>query len=96
MRLPQPSNAPFFRYDRYDMVFIDPNIFGDLPVSELPEYLALTMPDFDDRPGAQPNLSRYELLKSFARGKLFPWIEIDPTATTANPLIEIYRLRKDS
>jgi len=50
----------------------------------------LTVPDYDDRPPLAGVLGHYELRASFPRGKLFPWIEIDPTSTTVNPLIEIY------
>lgn len=94
VRLPQPSNSPFFRYDRYRLRFIEANRLHDLPEKLQPRYLALTVPDYDDRPAATAILSRYERLAVFPRAKLFPWIEIDPTATTANPLIEIYGLKQ--
>lgn len=92
-RFPQPSNSPFFRWDRYRLRFIEPTIASTLPEKLSPDYLALTVPDHDDRPWFGPVLERYELLASFPRGKLFPWIEIDPTSTTANPLIEVYGLK---
>jgi len=92
-RYPQPSNSPFFRWDRYRLRFIEPQVAANLPEKLLPPYLALTMPDHDDRPWFGANLKRYELLASFPRGKLFSWIEIDPTSTTANPLIEVYGLK---
>ncbi len=91
LRYPQPSNSPFFRYDRYRLEFIEPGLAASLPPGKLPGWLALTIPDYDDRPALGPVLPYYELVASFPRGKLFPWIEIDPTSTTANPLIEIYR-----
>jgi hypothetical protein len=94
LRYPQPSNSPFFRWDRYRLRFIEAKLFAGLPESALPSYLALTMPDYDDRPQLGAALGRYELIASFPRGRLFPWIEIDPTSTTANPLIEIYGLKE--
>ena len=95
LRLPQPSNAPYFRYDRYDLRFIEtPALFAALPVAELPEYVATTSPDHDDRPFMEPNLSRYDLAAEFDRPWLVPWIAVHPTATTANPLIDVYRLRR--
>jgi hypothetical protein len=94
LRYPQPSNSPFFRYDRYRLKFIEPTLAGSLRDAQLPRFLALTIPDYDDRLVLGPVLSRYELLASFPRGKLFPWVEIDPTSTTANPLIEIYGLKE--
>ncbi|HEX4049241.1 MAG TPA: hypothetical protein VH309_15445, partial [Elusimicrobiota bacterium] len=95
LRLPQPSNAPYFRYDRYDLRFIESaGLFATLPASQLPEYVAVTSPDYDDRPAMEPALSRYELAAEFDRSSLFPWFRIDPTATTADPEIDIYRLKR--
>lgn len=94
LRLPQPSNAPYFRYDRYDLRFIESApFFATLPPAELPQYVAVTAPDYDDRPAMEPNLSRYERVARFDRARLVPWIRVHPTATTADPLIEIYRLK---
>lgn len=93
LRLPQPSNCPFFRFDRYNLLFIKPALFKDVPSRELPEYLALTLPTYDDRPLLGDNLRRYELAASFDRARLLPWIKVDESAMTANPLIEIYRLK---
>jgi hypothetical protein len=95
MRLPQPSNAPYFRYDRYDLRFFESaGLFAVLPAAELPQYLAVTSPDHDDRPDMEPNLSRYELAAEFDRPRIVPWIRIHPTATTADPVIDIYRLKE--
>ncbi|MBI4062099.1 MAG: hypothetical protein HY403_11810 [Elusimicrobia bacterium] len=94
LRYPQPSNSPFFRYDRYRLKFIEPKLAPALPPERLPRWLALTVPDYDDRPALGSVLPRYELRASFARGRLFPWIALDPSSTTANPLIEIYRLKE--
>ncbi len=95
LRLPQPSNAPYFRYDRYAMRFIEPRLFGNLPAAQLPEFLAVVAPDYDDRPLLEPNLSRYASVVLFERAYLVPWVRIDETSTTANPLIAIYRLRHE-
>ena len=94
LRYPQPSNSPFFRFDRYRLKFIEPKLAPGLPPEKLPRWLALTIPDYDDRPELSAVLARYDKRASFPRGKLFPWIEIDPSSTTANPLIEVYRLRE--
>ena len=94
LRYPQPSNSPFFRYDRYRLRFIEPALASTLPEKSMPAYLALTIPDYDDRPLLGPMLARYERVASFPRARLFPWIEIDPTSTTADPLIEIYKLKE--
>lgn len=93
LRLPQPSNAPFFRYDLYELVFIEPALFPSLPSAQLPRYLAVTAPIHDDRPAMEPNLSRYESLAVFERARLVPWIAVDPVSSNANPRIEVYRLK---
>ena len=93
LRLPQPSNSPFFRYDRYRLRFIDPKAAATLPPEKLPRWLALTWPDFfEDRAALGPTLSRYELRADFEPVTPFPWIRIDPTSTPANPAVELYRL----
>lgn len=95
LRLPQPSNAPYFRYDRYELRMIESaRLFASLPPAELPAYVAVTSPDYDDRPAMEPNLSRYELAAEFPRARLVPFIAIDPTSTTADPQIDVYRLRR--
>ncbi|MBI2385857.1 MAG: hypothetical protein HYV14_07575 [Elusimicrobia bacterium] len=93
LRYPQPSNSPFFRYDRYRLKFIEPGLAASLPEAQLPRWLALTVPDYDDRPALAPVLSRYERRAVFPRARLFPWIALDPSSTTANPLVEIYALK---
>ncbi|MBI2790057.1 MAG: hypothetical protein HYX59_15405 [Elusimicrobia bacterium] len=94
LRYPQPSNSPFFRYDRYRLKFIEPGLAASLPEAQLPRWLALTIPDYDDRPALAPILGRYERRAVFPRARLFPWIELDPSSTTANPLVEIYALKE--
>ncbi|MBI5882918.1 MAG: hypothetical protein HZB91_07435 [Elusimicrobia bacterium] len=88
-----PSNTPYFRFDRYTLVFVEEKLFKDLPPAQLPQWMIVALPDYDDRPNMQPNLSRYELGAAFDRPVILPWIRIHPTATTANPRFEIYRLR---
>ncbi|MCM2303681.1 MAG: hypothetical protein NDJ72_03210 [Elusimicrobia bacterium] len=94
LRYPQPSNSPHFRFDLYRLQFMEPRLAPVLPPEKLPPYLALTIPDHDDRRYLGPMLARYERVAEFPRGRLFPWISIDPTSTTVNPLIEIYRLKE--
>ena len=93
LRYPQPSNSPFFRFDRYRLMFIEPRLAPALPFEKLPRYLVLTIPEHDDRVALAPILRRYESLAVFSRARLFPWIAIDPTSTTANPLVVIYGLK---
>lgn len=94
LRLPQPSNAPYFRYDRYELRMIESaRLFAALPAPDLPPYMVVTSPDYDDRPAMEPNLSRYELAAEFPRARLAPGIAIDPTSTTADPQIDVYRLK---
>ncbi len=93
LRLPQPSNAPYFRYGRNPMMFIERPFFAGLPPEELPGYLVVTVPDYDDRPFLEPNLERYERVARFEREEPFPWILIERSATTANPVIEVYKLK---
>jgi len=95
LRLPQPSNAPYFRYDKYELRLIESaHLFATLPPASLPPYAVVTSPDYDDRPGMEPNLSRYELAAEFPRAKLVPFIAIEPTSTTADPQIDVYRLKR--
>ncbi|UPT73394.1 MAG: glycosyltransferase family 39 protein [Elusimicrobiota bacterium] len=93
LRYPQPSNSPYFRWNRLALRFLDPKAVAAIPEKAWPKWLALTIPDYDDRPLLGDALSRYELAASFPRACFIPWIEIDPTSTTANPQIEIYRKR---
>lgn len=93
LRLPQPSNAPYFRYGRNPMMFIERPFFAGLRPEELPGYLVVTVPDYDDRPFLEPNLGRYERVARFERDEPFPWISIERSATTANPIVEVYKLK---
>ncbi|MFI5348704.1 MAG: hypothetical protein ACHQ2Z_04105 [Elusimicrobiota bacterium] len=94
LRFPQPSNSPFFHFDRYRLKLIEPKLAAALPPEQLPRWLALTAPDyFEDRPALSGPLSRYELRAAFSSARLFPWITLDPALTPANPIIEIYRLK---
>lgn len=93
LRLPQPSNVPLFRFDRYNLVFIEPPIFKDLSRAQLPPYLAITTMDVDDKPQLEPNFSYYERIAFFGREELFFWLPVNETSTTANPIFEIYRLK---
>ncbi len=91
LRYPQPSNSPFFRWDRLNLRFLDPKTSPSLPEKAWPRWLALTIPDYDDRPALAKVLAGYDLVAAFPRSCGVPWVEIDPTSTTANPLVEIYR-----
>lgn len=93
LRYPQPSNSPFFRWDRYRLRLIDPRVAASLPEKTWPEWLAVSVPDYDDRGILSGVLPRYELSASFPRASLAPWASIEATSTTANPLIEVYHLK---
>ncbi|MBI5595544.1 MAG: glycosyltransferase family 39 protein [Elusimicrobia bacterium] len=93
LRLPQPSNAPYFRWSRYRLSFIQPEVFAGLPAdAALPEWLVLTHPTYDDRVAAGPTLSRYELVKRFSprapRGLELPFGQ-----TYGNPTVDVYKRR---
>ncbi|MBI4422557.1 MAG: hypothetical protein HY554_02450 [Elusimicrobia bacterium] len=90
LRMPQPSNSPFFRLDRYALVVIEAGRVGAATAGELPRFMILTLP-YDL--GMRDRLDRYALAASFEAGGPLPWIQVDPRATTANPTILIYRLK---
>jgi hypothetical protein len=90
-RLPQPSSAPYFRFNRYDLRLIQPRAFAALKEADLPSVMVVTMPDYDERPLMGENLSLYERVAEFRREQVVPWHAVHPTATVANPVIEIYR-----
>lgn len=92
-RLPQPSNAPYFRFDRYELRFAAPPVFGRMAPGDLPEWLVVVSPDYDEKPELEPNLARYARAAAIERRLLFSSVPIDPTATMANPLIEVFRLK---
>lgn len=93
LRLPQPSNAPYFRWSRYRLRFIQPELFAKLaPEAAAPEWLVLTHPTYDDRVAAGPTLSRYELARRFSpaapRGFALPFGQI-----YGSPTVDIYKRR---
>ncbi|MBI2363312.1 MAG: hypothetical protein HYV15_08035, partial [Elusimicrobia bacterium] len=93
LRLPQPSNAPYFRWSRYRLSFIQPEVFAALPAgAAVPEWLVLTHPTYDDRVAAGKTLSRYGLVKRFSprapRGLELPFGQ-----TYGNPTVDIYKRR---
>ncbi|MBI4678721.1 MAG: hypothetical protein HY748_14170 [Elusimicrobia bacterium] len=90
---PAPSNAPYFRYDRYELMIIEAPLFKDLMPPELPRFLVVALPDFDLRPSLGTNFTRYERMVRFERPTLLPWMRVHPSAMTANPVFEVYRLR---
>lgn len=92
LRLPQPSNAPTFRWDRYRLVFIEPAVFAALPDSEpAPEWLVLASPSYDDRPLVGAALARrYELARAFQPAGPAALRPPDGQAW-GNPPIAIYR-----
>lgn len=95
LRLPQPSNAPYFPWNRYRLKFIEPPALASakFPENELPDNLVLVMPSYDERPRLKPVLDgHYELLESFRpAGRGF--FSFPPGEIYGNPLIQIYRLK---
>lgn len=89
---PSPSRGPYFRYDRYRLVIAEPEAFAKFGVAALPRYLVVSRPDHDDRPRLGGNLGFYEPARTFERERLLPWLAIDPTSTTANAVIDVYKL----
>lgn len=93
LRPPAPATGAFFRLDRHRLRIIPPHEFASLTPSRRPGWLVLARPDFDERPLLGPAFEKmYESVKLFDRPK-FLWARIHPTATTANPVIEIFRRR---
>jgi hypothetical protein len=91
LREPAPSNAPYFSFNRLQLRLIPPKTFTLLPEEQLPEYFVVTSPDYDDRPRLEPSLSQYYRVTARFDRLSLGWASIHPTATTANPLIEIYK-----
>ncbi|MEE8425590.1 MAG: hypothetical protein V3S11_07155 [Elusimicrobiota bacterium] len=93
LRPPAPATGAFFRLDRHRLRMIPPYEFASLTPSRRPDWLVLARSDFDERSLLEPVLStEYESVRVFDRPK-FLWVRIHPTATTANPVIEIFRRR---
>lgn len=92
LRLPQPSNAPTFRWDRYRLEFLEPRVFAALGEADpAPEWLVLAYPSYDDRPLVGGTLARrYELARAFAPAGPASLRPPDGQAW-GNPPIEIYR-----
>lgn len=94
LRLPQPSNAPYFDWKRYALWFIQPG--NETAWSEggsLPRYLVLTHAGYNDRDLLGPVLERrYRLLRVF-RPYFVAWIGPAPGELRANPWVEIFELR---
>lgn len=97
LRLPQPANAPTFRWDRYRLVFIEPAVFAALGEAEpVPEWLLMTYPSYDDRPLVGAQLSRrYELARAFAPAGPAS-LRLPDGQSWGNPPIEIYRRKEPS
>jgi hypothetical protein len=91
LREPAPSNSPYFGFYRVRLRLIPPAAFAELSGDRLPEYFIVTSPDYDDRPGLEPALSKYYRLSARFERMSLGWASVHPTATTANPLIEIYQ-----
>ena len=92
LRLPQPSNAPYFHWNRYRLSFIEDHVMeADPPFEALPQYLVLTAYDHDPRILLKPLLDkRYVSVKRFEPFS-FWGIGHSLGEDLANPLIEIYR-----
>lgn len=91
LRLPQPSNSPYFRWNKYRLKFIESKVLAQWSdVRALPEYLILTCPTYDDRPAIKTVLTRhYRRIKAFKPYSLL-WIVPPIGESYGNPLVEIY------
>lgn len=92
LRLPQPANAPTFRWDRFRLVFIEPAVFAGLGDGDpVPDWFVLATPSYDDRPLVGATLARrYGPPERFAPAG--PAALLPPAGQAwGNPLIEVYR-----
>lgn len=91
LRAPQPLNMPFFRLDKYRLRFIDDKAFPSLTPRELPEYLVLAFPGYDDLPVARGQIAaHYRLAADFPAASL-AWMKPPRGKFLANPPLQIYR-----
>ncbi|TBR22010.1 hypothetical protein EPO15_08895 [bacterium] len=92
LRLPQPANAPTFRWDRYRLAFYEPSAFAALgDGAAVPEWLVLACPSYDDRPLVGGVLARrYALARAFPQSGP-AWLRPPDGQGWGNPLIEVYR-----
>jgi len=90
LRLPQPSNSPYFQWNRYRLRFVEPERLKTLTSDSLPEYIVLTHAAGDDGPHFKPLAKHYELVKKFEPFSL-GWINFPIGQVHGNPLIEIFK-----
>ncbi|MFA6029897.1 MAG: glycosyltransferase family 39 protein [Elusimicrobiota bacterium] len=89
--LPRPANSPYFRLDRFPLVFLDYRDAEKLPPSALPDWIVVPQMQVFRRPEALAVLKSYGKAADFEPAPLLPWLGIHPTATTANPSFTVYR-----
>lgn len=91
VRLPQPSNTPYFQWNRYRLRFMEVGVLAkaDRP-KKLPRYLVLTCPGYDFRPELRNTLDRhYRLLQAFEPFSLL-WVRPPAGELYGNPWIGVY------
>lgn len=91
LRLPQPSNSAYFRWNRYRLRIYEPPVFAALAASApVPEWLVLVHPSYDDHGAAGAALARYKTAARFepAGPRLLQSAVGD---SYGNPVVEVYR-----
>lgn len=90
LRLPQPSNAPYFQWNRYRLRFVEPERVGELDRGDLPEFVVLTHAAGDDGPNFAPIADAYEKIKSFEPFS-WGWFRFPTGQVQGNAPVEIFR-----
>lgn len=91
LQLPQPSNSPYFQWNRYRLRFVEPNAIKTLAkTGPLPEYVILTHVGGDHSPIFKPLENRYKRIKQFDSFSL-GWIRFPIGQLLANPRVDIFQ-----
>ncbi|MBI4056804.1 MAG: glycosyltransferase family 39 protein [Elusimicrobia bacterium] len=95
LRLPQPSNSPYFQWNRYHLTFVELRSLAQMEFPEkLPQYLVLTSSDYDDRRALGHVLrEHYRKIKTFPPAS-WGWVRPPIGQIYGNPLVEIYQKRE--
>ncbi len=94
LRMPEPSNSPYFQWNRYRLRFVHEEAVKDLAASgALPEYIILTHAGGTDEQRFAPLAKHYKLLKKFDSFSLGP-INFPTGQILGNPPVEIFKRSK--
>ena len=91
LELPQPSNAPQFRLDRWPLLLVTPAGLSGLADKDLPEYLLVA---FQHKQAALAVLEKKYALAAGFYPRGVPGFSVDPAIGPANRPVELYRRRE--